>query len=609
MYRNLITIIFVFMIFLLPSSAQDNILSSASDWEEIAVMGRGVISEAKLSPDGTQIAVATSQGVWIYSSEDLSDIAYLNSNGIWIRSVFWSQDSSTIVAGGDDKIYRWDVLSGELLEIYDSPFGLVDSVALTDDGIIVLLYRQDVIAQVWNLKTNTVLLEILSYHEGTGKWSPDGEHLAYLSNKSVLIWNASSATITEASKIRYGTAKLSWSSQSILMMSARARYSIAQYDVDTGDAVAYSTESSWSKEYMAGALSPNKEYVALVTGSGIYVINNLSDEEDKKTSYDFFSSRSLFWSLDSSKLYGVSSDNTLAIWDLHIEEITASIDYHHDVVQIDWSSDSQMVASLTSSGTINMWDRSTGISLQFQAKNRSNIKSFAWSPDSIRIAEVTWRFQINIHDILTDEIIQTIDSRELSIVPELAEWSPDGRDLMVGGYGTISVVNLENPSEIQFLVGHGNDITSLSWIAEPPIIASSASSLIKIWDLETSEAIKTFGTTRLTDLALSPTGEYLATSHEDNVLRIWSIESGNVVRVLQGHTSNVNSVTWSMDGSVVASGSDDSTVKLWDSHTGQLLASFDNHSASVNDVEWSPNGEYLASSSDDGTIRLYGLPD
>jgi WD40 repeat protein len=50
---------------------------------------------------------------------------------------------------------------------------------------------------------------------------------------------------------------------------------------------------------------------------------------------------------------------------------------------------------------------------------------------------------------------------------------------------------------------------------------------------------------------------------------LWDVAEGKCLKVLQGHTSWVRSIAWSLDGLVLASGGQDETIKLWDVKTGE----------------------------------------
>jgi hypothetical protein len=75
---------------------------------------------------------------------------------------------------------------------------------------------------------------------------------------------------------------------------------------------------------------------------------------------------------------------------------------------------------------------------------------------------------------------------------------------------------------------------------------------------------------------------------------------------LTGHTNFGNDLAFSPNGDLLASSSNDNTVRLWDVASGEqrgelLTAGF------VNDLEFSPDGRVLASAGDDNTVRLWDI--
>ncbi len=57
---------------------------------------------------------------------------------------------------------------------------------------------------------------------------------------------------------------------------------------------------------------------------------------------------------------------------------------------------------------------------------------------------------------------------------------------------------------------------------------------------------------------------FIASGSEDNRVYIWHIKQEQAVCVLEGHTRNVNCVSWNpVIPGLVASASDDGTIRLW----------------------------------------------
>ncbi|MBE8991283.1 AAA-like domain-containing protein, partial [Nostoc sp. LEGE 12450] len=106
-------------------------------------------------------------------------------------------------------------------------------------------------------------------------------------------------------------------------------------------------------------------------------------------------------------------------------------------------------------------------------------------------------------------------------------------------------------------------------------------------------------------VAFSLDGKTIASGSEDNTVRLWNL-AGQELKTLKGHSSSVNSVAFSPDGKTIASGSSDNTVRLWNL-AGQELKTLKGHSSSVLSVAFSPDGKTIASGSNDNTVRLWNL--
>ncbi|HRP02356.1 MAG TPA: choice-of-anchor D domain-containing protein [Candidatus Kapabacteria bacterium] len=109
-------------------------------------------------------------------------------------------------------------------------------------------------------------------------------------------------------------------------------------------------------------------------------------------------------------------------------------------------------------------------------------------------------------------------------------------------------------------------------------------------------------------VSFSPDGAYLASGSYAQI-KLWRVSDGSLVRILSGHSSGVSSVSFSPDGEYLASGGADKTIKLWRVSDGSLVRTLSGHSSLVNSVSFSPDGEYLASGSNDKTIKLWRVSD
>jgi WD40 repeat protein len=130
---------------------------------------------------------------------------------------------------------------------------------------------------------------------------------------------------------------------------------------------------------------------------------------------------------------------------------------------------------------------------------------------------------------------------------------------------------------------------------------------IKLWDLNTQELLMNFQghTQAIKSITFSPDGKILASASEDKTIKLWDVETCQEIYTLLGHTHTVKSVAFSPDGQLLASGSWDKTIKIWDRNTGRELCTLIGHKLQVSAVAFSPQGDILASASCDRTIHLW----
>lgn len=134
---------------------------------------------------------------------------------------------------------------------------------------------------------------------------------------------------------------------------------------------------------------------------------------------------------------------------------------------------------------------------------------------------------------------------------------------------------------------------------------------INLWDIKSGNLVyklPTSFTGAVNCLAFSPDGNILATGHYDGSIRTFDAKTGQSLKNIST-TGVVESLAFSPDGSILATGEsyDSTAVKLWRVETGDLLRTLDGHTHGVDFMTFSPDGKYLASASYDGTIRIWGI--
>jgi WD40 repeat protein len=130
---------------------------------------------------------------------------------------------------------------------------------------------------------------------------------------------------------------------------------------------------------------------------------------------------------------------------------------------------------------------------------------------------------------------------------------------------------------------------------------------VMLWDFEKGGKLQNLigvGSVGIVSLAYSPDGKILAAGSQDSRITLLDAATGQTVRSLAGHKSEVFALAFSPDGKRLASGSLDKTVKVWDVAGGSELLTLTGHAEAVRAVAFSPDGKSLASAIDKTQIRI-----
>jgi len=176
--------------------------------------------------------------------------------------------------------------------------------------------------------------------------------------------------------------------------------------------------------------------------------------------------------------------------------------------------------------------------------------------------------------------VQLKPDRQLSQV----RFSPCGKFLLAAGHdGLIHRwdVATETPTELPPISGHNGWVQALAFPSEGESVISADSwgglrcgsyvgeQPAATWFLPNAHEGWVLG------LAINPDGKQLATCGNDRVVRLWNATTGEKLRELTGHASEVFSVTFSNDGQSLFSGDLDGTVKQWNVADGTVIREFD----------------------------------
>lgn len=273
------------------------------------------------------------------------------------------------------------------------------------------------------------------------------------------------------------------------------------------------------------------------------------------------------------------------------------------------SPDGTWAASGSDDGTVKIWNLENGKCRLTLAKHKGEVRSVAITPDGERILSGATDSTIRIWDV---------DSgAEVATLQDYAEWM--GKTFLSGG--VLSVVALPDNSRA-LSAGQRNMLKLWDLVSGKCLMTLGHEELAEDRKLLADRSIDYFGQSErrmLTDRSINYVGQSEICScavdlagnrglsgHPDGRICVWSLESGERLTVLRGHSGPVRSVQIARDGRFAVSGSSDKTVKVWDLAEGVCVGTLEGNQDSVHSVTISADGRLLASTGfQEETVRLW----
>ncbi|KAM5527628.1 vegetative incompatibility protein HET-E-1 [Fusarium oxysporum f. sp. phaseoli] len=135
------------------------------------------------------------------------------------------------------------------------------------------------------------------------------------------------------------------------------------------------------------------------------------------------------------------------------------------------------------------------------------------------------------------------------------------------------------------------------------------SSTVRIWNVEAGDCVRVLEghSGEVNTVVFSHDSTKLASASSDKTVRIWNVETGDCVRVLEGYGELIGSMAFSHDSTKLALALEDKPTWLWYLKTGDYIEVLEDRSREVNTVVFSHDSTKLASASSDKTVRIWNV--
>ena len=111
----------------------------------------------------------------------------------------------------------------------------------------------------------------------------------------------------------------------------------------------------------------------------------------------------------------------------------------------------------------------------------------------------------------------------------------------------------------------------------------------------------------VTSIAFSPDSRVIALGGQDHAIRLWDIERGVCLRVLEGQEEYISSVFFSPDGTLIGSVAARQTIRVWDVKSGKLHQEVRSNSKCIYAATFMPSTRLAALVEERGSLGLWDV--
>ena len=208
------------------------------------------------------------------------------------------------------------------------------------------------------------------------------------------------------------------------------------------------------------------------------------------------------------------------------------------------------------------------------------------------------KYSLKVLDIRKANLFALNALENLNNTLDETEAIMDSKEIIFNNMSINVVLDIDVGTEVEDIIFSHNGEECISYTVD---------GLIKLWNIQNGELLKTFKVTQDYSgcLAFSPFGTKIAYGSGEGNIKIWDSKSGELLNSFTANKEKVGSISFSPDGTKIIAGSYDDSIKIWDSQSGELLNTFIGHKDRINSISFSPEGTKIISGSHDGSIKIW----
>lgn len=549
-----------------------------------------------------------------------SNRVILHGNGGSFEAAVRRDGKFVATTGKENEVLIWDAFAGSRkrrLVGHTAPIRSLSFVANGDRHLVT--GSDDGTVRLWNYETGSEL-RVLGTHAGgvtSLDVTRDGENIATTGrDRTVRIWNTrGDDEPTTFSGISDDIVSLDFAFDGKWLLGGGADGKVRVFDLQGEAGV---KEYPVHPQPIQVAFHPSGEQFALGSMGGdvqLWDVKSLT----RLTSFDHPPSAvmALDFRHDGAELATGAADGIVRIWDVGSGRLARSLKGHKGpICSASYAMHGQRLITSSKDGTVSFWNpdrgqgsvRLEGHRAEFtavSANNRGNLVATAGRDGTVRLWDARRERETRVLECTQPDVLSVAVS-------------PDGLQVAAGAgpvlhlWDTATGGKLDVPRPAGS--GEGN-IVSLAFTPDSGMLACGDTfgniQLIGFTEATTPRILQA-NPSAVTALAFDSGGSLLASGGNDKLIRLWNVQTGELLGILEGQGEEIACLSFSPDDTQLVSGSghqptprSPGSVRIWDVARRAPIHTLLGHDGAVTGVAFSPSGRRVISTSADRTLRVW----
>ena len=524
-------------------------------------------------------------------------------------------DDHVVVSGGEDGTVRtWSVRDRSQRAVCAGHTGWVDAVAVSIRNALIASAGEDGSIRLWDvasgesrgvLSGHAARIRSLAVDGGGDRLVSGGE------DNAVCLWDLTTRCLLD----RLDWGRPVWCvaiSPDAKLLAVGGEDRVLQlFDVESwqklDEMVAH---GDWVR---AAAFSPSDGVLASGSGDGRVRVWSVDERLRRLDTFQARSRvRSVAFSGDGHRIAAGCEDGIVRVWNRATfgppSELDAGVDWVRTVC---FSTDEHSVVGGCEDGVVRLWDLTNPAAATELGRRADAAWSVAFAGEDIAVVGRA-DGRIELCEAATGETTTTFTAGEGRVWSVAASHTASPRIAAACGDGAVRMWSTSDGGDPLVLERGRHRAWSVAVDPQGTLLAAGMDAgLIRVWDVDTSEVVFESRPSpgRIRAVTFSQMGRCLAWGCGDGTVRTWEPATGQESERLGEAGGWVRSIALDPAGRYIGVGAGSGEIQVWDRDTATLCCRLVGHSGRVLSLAFAPGPDRLISGAADGTVRLWSLTD